>query len=88
MAETVLLDGSNYEFEIFLVNTNESLSNFQIVPVSKSSIKYLEITNDLVNIGYTGKVIFSNYYGILEKLQLLTSYREAPYMYIRFKNLE
>jgi hypothetical protein len=88
MAETVLLDGSNYEFEIFLVNTNESSSDFQIVPVSKSSIKYLEITNDLVNIGYTGKVIFSNYYGILEKLQLLTSYREAPYMYIRFKNLD
>ena len=88
MAETVLLDGSNYEFEIFLVNTNESSSNFQIVPVSKSSIKYLEITNDLVNIGYIGKVIFTNYYGILEKLQLLTSYREAPYMYIRFKNLD
>lgn len=87
MVETVIINGSNYEFEIFLVNASES-SNMQIVPISKSSIKYLEITNDLINIGYVGKVVFTNYYGILEKLQLLTSYSEAPYMYLRLKNLD
>ena len=85
MAETVLLDGSNYEFEIFMVNFLEN-KNYQIVPIAKSNIKYLEITNDLVNMGYVGKVVFTNFYNVLQKLQLFSSSSEAPYMYIYFKN--
>lgn len=87
MAETVLLDGSNYEFEIFMVNFLEN-KNYQIVPIAKSNIKYLEITNDLVNMGYVGKVVFTNFYNVLQKLQLFSSSSEAPYMYIYFRNLD
>jgi hypothetical protein len=87
MAETVLLDGSNYEFEIFILNFLEN-NEYQVVPIAKSNIKYLEVTNDLVNMGYVGKVAFTNFYNVLQKLQLFTSSVEAPYMYIYFKNLD
>lgn len=87
MAETVLLDGSNYEFEIFIVNPLEG-GEYQVVPIAKSNIKYLEVTNDLVHIGYVGKVVFTNFYSVLQKLNLFTSLHEAPYMYLYFKNLD
>ena len=79
----VILDGDPYEVEVYLVKDCES----GIVPISFSSIKYLEIINDLANIGYYGNIIFANFNNILEKLSVLKTSKNPSYMYFRFKSL-
>ena len=93
MAETVNIENSKYEFEVLLIARVQSGSNsagyeYQSVPISKSSIKYLQITDDLVNFGYTGIITFTNYFGILQKLGMYNIADEAPLIHVRFKNLD
>lgn len=87
MAEIVTLQNSTYEFEIFLISIKDGKSP-TVLPISKSSIKYLEVDNDLVEMGYTGNITFVNFYSILEKLQVLDLSDDTPYLYVRFKNLD
>lgn len=93
MAETVNIENSKYEFEVLLVARVQSGSSsteyeYKSVPISKSSIKHLEITDDLVNFGYTGTITFTNYFGILQKLGMYNIADEAPFIHVRFKNLD
>jgi hypothetical protein len=92
MAETVNIENSKYEFEILLIkrvlNADSKEIEFKSLPITKSSIKFLEIKDDLVNFGYTGSITFSNYFGLLQKFGMYDIQDEAPLIYIRFKNLD
>jgi hypothetical protein len=93
MAETINIENSRYEFEAMLIarvadpNSAEKFV-YKSVPITKSSIKFLEIRNDLVNFGYTGVITFTNYFGIIQKMGAYNVSNEAPYLYIRFRNLD
>ena len=84
MAETINIENSKYEFEVLLISKIQD--TFKSIPITKSSIKYLEITDDLINFGYTGFITITNYFGILQKLGINNITEEAPYLYIRFSN--
>lgn len=92
MAETVNIENSKYEFEILLIkrviNSDSREAEYKAVPITKSSIKFLEIKDDLVNFGYTGTITFSNYFGLLQKFGMYDIQDEAPFISIRFKNLD
>ena len=90
MAETINIENSKYEFDVLLISkvqgsTGEDYT-YKSVPITKSSIKYLEITDDLINFGYTGTITFTNYFGILQKLGSYNVTDEAPYIYVKFSN--
>ena len=93
MSEIINIENSKYEFEVLLVVRTRSDSNpsgyeCKAAPITKSSIKYMEITDDLVNFGYTGTITFTNYFGILQKLGMYNITDEAPFVHVRFKNLD
>jgi hypothetical protein len=92
MAEVVNIENSKYEFEILLIkrvlNPDSKEKEYKALPITKSSIKFLEIKDDLVNFGYTGTIIFSNYFGLLQKFGMYDIQDEAPLISIRFKNLD
>lgn len=93
MSEIINIENSKYEFEVLLVVRTRSDSDtseyeYKAVPITKSSIKFMEITDDLVNFGYTGTITFTNYFGILQKLGMYNITDEAPFVHVRFKNLD
>lgn len=93
MSEIINIENSKYEFEVLLVTRARSDSDpsgyeYKAAPITKSSIKYMEITDDLVNFGYTGTITFTNYFGILQKLGMYNITDEAPFVHVRFKNLD
>lgn len=92
MAETVNIENSKYEFEILLIkrviNSESKEIEYKSLPITKSSIKFLEIRDDLANFGYTGTITFTNYFGLLQKFGMYDIQDEAPLIYIRFKNLD
>ena len=92
MAEVVNIENSKYEFEILLIkrvlNPDSKEKEYKALPITKSSIKFLEISDDLVNFGYTGTITFSNYFGLLQKFGMYDIQDEAPLISIRFKNLD
>lgn len=92
MAETVNIENSKYEFEILLIkrviNSESKEIEYKSLPITKSSIKFLEIRDDLANFGYTGTITFTNYFGLLQKFGMYDVQDEAPLIYIRFKNLD
>ena len=92
MAEVVNIENSKYEFEILLIkrvlNSDSKEKEYKALPITKSSIKFLEISDDLVNFGYTGTITFSNYFGLLQKFGMYDIQDEAPFISIRFKNLD
>ena len=91
MSEKINIENSIYEFSAILIATNvaaDGSKETKTVPLNKSSIRYLEIEDNLANIGIVGKIIISNYYGILQKLNIYNATNESPYIFIRFKNLD
>ena len=80
----VIIDGNPYDVEIYLI---KGCSNMGVIPIAYSSLKYLEISNDLANIGYTGKIIFTNFNNILEKLNVFTASNNAPILYFKLRSL-
>lgn len=92
MAEVINIENSKYEFEILLfkrvIDPETKDVDYKAVPITKSSIKLLEIKDDLVNFGYTGTITFTNYFGLLQKLGMFSIEDEAPLISIRFKNLD
>jgi len=81
----VLINGNNYEVEIYLLRDVGEVGG--IVPIDYSNIKYMEITNDLANIGYYGKIAFTNFYSILDQLGVIKASSKIPLMYFRLKSL-
>lgn len=88
MSQVVQIDNSKYEFEFFLVKGKGKADD--IIPITKESIKYLEVEDSFANIGYVGKVIFSDFNSILEKIGIfkITDGNISPNFFIRFKNLD
>ena len=86
LSNTVVVNGDNYEVEIYLLR-DPSDKDGAVVPIGYNNIKYLEITNDLANLGYHGKVAFVNYGDILEELGVLKASKKIPLMYFRFRSL-
>ena len=85
-SKAVVINGDNYEVEIFLLRDLGSKDG-GIVPIGYNNITYLEITNDLANLGYYGKIAFINYSDILEQLNILKASKEIPLVYFRLKSL-
>lgn len=67
MSNYVTINNSNYEFNAFLANGTDRGSIF---PLSKSIIEYLEIEDSLSFPGLRGTISISNFFGILQKLEL------------------
>lgn len=84
-ANVVVINGNQYEVEIYLIN--DPCEPGGIVPIPYSSLKYLEISNDLANIGYYGKVEFVNFNDVLDDLGVLKASKNTPLMYFRLKSL-
>jgi len=84
MSEKINIENSLYEFDIILLSDDGT----KAVPLNKSSVRYLEVEDNLANIGIVGKIIISNYYGLLQKLNIYNVASESPNIFIRFKNLD
>jgi hypothetical protein len=80
----VIIDGNPYDVEIYLI---KGCTSTGVIPIAYSSLKYLEISNDLANIGYTGKIIFTNFNNILEKLNVFAASNNAPILYFKLRSL-
>ena len=67
MSNYVTINNSNYEFNAFLANGTDKGSIF---PLPKGIIEYLEIEDSLSFPGLRGTISISNFFGILQKLEL------------------
>ena len=67
MSNYVTINNSTYEFNAFLANGNNKGSVF---PIPKSIIEYFEIEDSLSFPGLRGTISISNFFGILQKLEL------------------
>lgn len=84
-SHVVVINGNQYEVEIYLIN--DPCQPGGMVPIPYSSLKYLEISNDLANIGYYGKVEFVNFNDVLDDLGVLKASKNTPLMYFSLKSL-
>lgn len=84
MSERINIENSLYEFD-FVIFSDDGKNAVQL---NKSSVRYLEIEDNLANIGMVGKIIISNYNGLLQKLNAYNVNTESPNIAIRFKNLD
>ena len=82
----VVIDNSQYEAEIYLIR--DPCADSGILPLPFSTLKYIEITNDLANIGYYGKIMFSDFNDILEQVGVLKASKKIPLLFFRLKCLE
>ena len=82
----VVIDNSQYEVEIYLIK--DPCAEYGIIPLPFSEVQYLEISNDLANLGYYGKIIVNNFNDILEQLGVLKASKKIPLLYFRLKCLE
>jgi hypothetical protein len=67
MSNYVTINNSTYEFNAFLANGNDKGS---ILPIPKSIIEQLEIEDSLSFPGLRGTISISNFFGILQKLEM------------------
>jgi hypothetical protein len=81
----VVINSDQYEVEIYLLK--DPCASFGVIPIPYSNLKYLEITNDLANLGYYGKVTFINFNDILDELGVLKASENIPLLYFRLKSL-
>jgi hypothetical protein len=99
MSQTVQVDNSNYEFEVLLVKeppSKESSSSvvsndsIQSIPITKESIRYLEIEDCFTGIGLGGRIIISNFNSFLDQVGIFNvdDNNAGTNIFIRFKNLD
>lgn len=67
MSNYVTINNSTYEFNAYLAN---GVGCGSLFPVLKSTIEYLEIEDTLAFPGLRGTISISNFYGLLQKLEL------------------
>lgn len=85
MNKLVNIGSSIYEFDLSLTRIVENEYNF--IPISKAMVLYLEIEDNLANFGVQGKVVFNNFFGILDKLGLGRGVNQGITLFdINFKN--
>jgi len=64
------IKNSIYRFNFSLAKITGDTNKNVYIPLPKGIVRYLEIDDNLANMGYVGTVIFNNFYGILDKLGL------------------
>lgn len=67
MSDIVNINNGLYEFKVYLVNSSAEGSIF---PIFKSAIDYLEIEDSLAFPGLRGTISISNFFAILQKLEV------------------
>lgn len=83
MSNYVTINNSNYEFDAFLANgTNKG----SIFPLPKSIIEYLEIEDSLSFPGLRGTISISNFFGILQKLELFDITNDTNLLVVSISN--
>ena len=83
------IKNSIYKFTFSLAKIGEDSKSDVFIPIPKGMLRYLEIEDNLANIGYTGSVIFNNFYGILDKLGLGSGISDSTTLFdINIENLE
>ena len=83
------IKNSIYKFSFSLAKIGVDTKSHVFIPIPKGMIRYLEIEDNLANIGYTGTVIFNNFYGILDKLGLGSGISDSTTLFdINIENLE
>lgn len=80
------IGNSIYEFDFSLTRVKDD-NNYEFIPISKAMILYLEIEDNLSKFGCQGRVIFNNFYSILDKLGLGAGVNQGITLFdINFKN--
>lgn len=83
------IKNSFYRFNFSLAKITGDTKSNVFIPVPKGMIRYLEIDDNLANMGYVGTVIFSNFYGILDKLGLGAGISDSTTLFdINIENLD
>jgi len=83
------IKNSIYKFNFSLSKITGDTKTNVFIPVTKGMVRYLEIDDNLANIGYVGTVIFSNFYGILDKLGLGAGISDSTTLFdISIENLD
>jgi len=83
------IKNSIYKFTFSLAKIGEDSKSDVFIPIPKGMLRYLEIEDNLANLGYTGSVIFNNFYGILDKLGLGSGISDSTTLFdINIENLE
>lgn len=83
------IKNSIYRFNFSLAKITGDPKTDVYIPIPKGMIRHLEIEDNLANMGYTGSVIFNNFYGILDKLGLGSGISDSTTLFdINIENLE
>ena len=83
------IKNSVYRFNFSLAKISGEVKSNAFIPIPKGIIKYLEIDDNLANMGYVGSVIFNNFYGILDKLGLGAGISDSTTLFdITIENLD
>lgn len=83
------IKNSVYRFNFSLAKISGEAKSNAFIPIPKGIIKYLEIDDNLANMGYVGSVIFNNFYGILDKLGLGAGISDSTTLFdINIENLD
>ena len=64
------IKNSVYRFNFSISKLTGDTKTTKFIPLPKGIVKYLEIDDNLANMGFVGSVVFNNFYGIMEKLGL------------------
>ena len=77
--------GTTLDFDINLIAVSTDKGGNEVgdpFPLELNSIRYLEITDSLVNMGLVGVVTYNNYYQILDKIGITKSADKTMYLSI------
>jgi hypothetical protein len=83
------IKNSVYRFNFSLSKITGNTKTNVFIPLPKGIVKYLEIDDNLANMGFVGSVVFNNFYGILEKLGLGSGVNDTTTLFdINIENID
>ena len=83
------IKNSVYRFNFSISKLTGDTKTTKFIPLPKGIVKYLEIDDNLANMGFVGSVVFNNFYGIMEKLGLGSGVNDSTSLFdINIENLD
>ena len=83
------IKNSVYRFNFSISKLTGDAKTTKFIPLPKGIVKYLEIDDNLANMGFVGSVVFNNFYGIMEKLGLGSGVNDSTSLFdINIENLD
>lgn len=83
------IKNSVYRFNFSVSKLTGDLKTNKFIPLPKGMVKYLEIDDNLANMGFVGSVAFNNFYGVLEKLGLGSGVNDSTTLFdVNIENLD